>query len=53
VRRPFPPSTRTVPTHSSAIALSTRSMSYENERWWDEVRYYVDDPWFVQVVGTA
>jgi ribosomal protein S18 acetylase RimI-like enzyme len=26
------------------------SMAYKNERWWDEVRYYVDDPWFVQVV---
>lgn len=26
------------------------SMAYVNERWWDEVRYYVDDPWFVQVV---
>lgn len=24
--------------------------SYENERWWDEVRHYVDDPWFVQVL---
>jgi len=23
---------------------------YENERWWDEVRYYADDPWFVQVL---
>jgi GNAT superfamily N-acetyltransferase len=26
------------------------SMAYVNARWWDEVRYYVDDPWFVQVV---
>lgn len=26
------------------------SMAYKNERWWDEVRCYVDDPWFVQVV---
>jgi hypothetical protein len=26
------------------------SIAYENERWWDEVRYYVDDPWFVQVL---
>jgi hypothetical protein len=26
------------------------STAYENERWWDEVRYYVDDPWFVQVM---
>jgi len=24
---------------------------YENERWWDEPRYYaVDEPWFVQVL---
>lgn len=21
----------------------------ENERWWDEVRSYVNEPWFVQV----
>ena len=20
------------------------SIAYENERWWDEVRYYVEDP---------
>jgi GNAT superfamily N-acetyltransferase len=26
------------------------SIVYENERWWDEVRYYVDQPWFVQVL---
>lgn len=25
-------------------------MAYENERWWDEVRHYLDHPWFVQVV---
>jgi hypothetical protein len=24
--------------------------AYENERWWDEVRYYVDEPWFGQVL---
>jgi len=26
------------------------SMAYENELWCDEVRYYVDDPRFVQVL---
>jgi hypothetical protein len=27
-----------------------RSVVYENERWWDEPRYYsVGEPWFVQV----
>ena len=26
------------------------SIAYENERWWDGVRYYMEDPWFVQVV---
>ncbi|SEH79500.1 hypothetical protein SAMN04489835_4219 [Mycolicibacterium rutilum] len=25
-------------------------IAYTNERWWDEVRYYADDPWFVQVL---
>jgi len=29
------------------------SMAYENDRRWDEVRYDVDDPWFVQVVGDS
>lgn len=24
--------------------------AYENERWRDEVRYYVNEPWFVQVL---
>lgn len=23
---------------------------YENEQWWDKVRYYIGDPWFVQVL---
>lgn len=27
------------------------SVAYENERWWDDVRYYyVGEPWFVQVL---
>ena len=27
------------------------SIAYENEQWWDEVRYYyVGEPWFVQVL---
>jgi hypothetical protein len=26
------------------------SVAYQNEQWWDDVRYYVDDPWFVQVL---
>jgi GNAT superfamily N-acetyltransferase len=28
-----------------------RAAAYENEQWWDDVRYYyVDEPWFVQVL---
>ncbi|CQD24780.1 acetyltransferase, gnat family protein [Mycobacterium lentiflavum] len=26
------------------------SITYENEHWWDGVRYFVDDPWFVQLL---
>ena len=26
-------------------------LAYENERWCDEVRYYVDDPWVVRAAG--
>lgn len=26
------------------------AITYEHPHWWDEVRYYVNDPWFVQVV---
>jgi GNAT superfamily N-acetyltransferase len=26
------------------------SVAYENSHWWDEVRYYVDDPWFIRVL---
>ncbi len=26
------------------------SVSYENDQWWDDARYYVSDPWFVQVL---
>jgi GNAT superfamily N-acetyltransferase len=31
-----------------------QSVTYENERWWDEPRYYcVSEPWFVQVRETG
>lgn len=29
------------------------AIAYEHPHRWDEVRYYVNDPWFVQVVDVA
>ena len=26
------------------------TVEYENEQWWDDVQYYVEDPWYVQVL---
>lgn len=26
------------------------TVEYQNDRWWDEPRYYSDEPWFVQVM---
>jgi GNAT superfamily N-acetyltransferase len=35
----------------SWIPSFDRSVAYENDRWWDEPRYYsVSEPWFVQVM---
>lgn len=35
------------------MPLFDGSVSCEYDHWWDFVRYYVSDPWFVQVYLSA
>lgn len=34
----------------SWIPLFDYTVAYENEQWWDDVPYLVEDPWYVQVL---